>query len=539
MKVNHKNNQFIINQFNSHNKQIFPETNKKKKRRKIFLIEFNGWPVIHIIFSYLVNYFKVKKNCKIIAYECFDLLNRENPKWYKKYLWTIGSNLNFKTFKIFKSFGTDTFLKPKYTNEISFEAEKITNNFILTKPNLRDLENLKVYDIWIGDLIYDSYLKKYSSVTINLNSSNFINYFKDTIKLFLFWKNFFKENDVEAICVCHAVYLTGIPLRIAQSKKLNCFSISNCNLVNLTNSISFKKKTNGSDIHFKFYDKIFNNIPKKFQKKFLIKGKKILNDYTSGKKKYYYLKKATFKKKVKIHKLKSSSKIKVIIFSHDFIDSPHIHGNHFFSDFKQWLLFLSKIIKQTDYDWYIKLHPASSNITKKEIKNFVKNNHKLKLINKDFPNNYLKQIGIDYVLTVYGTVASEMPIHNIKVINASKNNPHFDYNFCINPKNLDEYKKTLLNLKKRKKKVNFNKLYSYHFMKYMTHKQNIFFRRPEKYFSFVNNKPLQYTNKIYDYWLKDFNSKIHNYIIQNLEEFIISKNYFYFDTDKTKLNSLK
>ena len=92
---------------------------------------------------------KVKKNCKIIAYECFDLLNRENPKWYKKYLWTIGSNLNFKTFKIFKSFGTDTFLKPKYTNEISFEAEKITNNFILTKPNLRDLENLKVYDIWI------------------------------------------------------------------------------------------------------------------------------------------------------------------------------------------------------------------------------------------------------------------------------------------------------------------------------------------------------------------------------------------------------
>ena len=71
----------------------------------------------------------------------------------------------------------------------------------------------------------------------------------------------------------------------------------------------------------------------------------------------------------------------------------------------------------------------------------LKENKNLKLIKKDFPNNKLKLLGIQFVLTVYGTVASELPIYNIKVINASKNQPHADFNFSINPKNLDDYKK--------------------------------------------------------------------------------------------------
>ena len=42
-----------LNNFNLHNKNLF--LNDKKKRTKVFLIEFNGWQAIHIIFSYLVS----------------------------------------------------------------------------------------------------------------------------------------------------------------------------------------------------------------------------------------------------------------------------------------------------------------------------------------------------------------------------------------------------------------------------------------------------------------------------------------------------
>ena len=106
----------LIDNFNSHNKQIFDH--KINKSKNIFLIEFNGWAVIHIIFSYLVNYFKKEKNCRIVAYEAHDLMNRLDPPKISKYLWKLGSYFNVRTFKIFKMFGTDEFIKPKFKNAI-------------------------------------------------------------------------------------------------------------------------------------------------------------------------------------------------------------------------------------------------------------------------------------------------------------------------------------------------------------------------------------------------------------------------------------
>ena len=519
-----------LNKFNLHNKKLFSYS--KKKRKKIFLIEFNGWQAIHIIFSYLVSYFKNEKNCKIIAYECYDLLNRVDPPWYKKYVWSIGSKFQLKTFKIFKFFGTDKFIKPTYSENINSEAKKIANSFFKNKPSLKKLENFKIKNVWVGDLIYDSYLKKYSLASIEIESINFTKFLKDSIKLYLFWYNFLKKNKVEGICACHAVYLTGIPLRIANSLNINCYSISSMNLglVNVSGAISYFNKINGTDIQFKYYKKFFQNSSNKNKSKYLIKGKKILQDFTSGKKKYFYLRKPTsINKSLKIKNI-NKSKIKVVIFTHDFIDSPHVYGNHFFTDFKEWFQFLDQIIKKTDYDWYIKEHPSSTIQTSEEIYKLKKNNLKLKSIDKNFPNNQLNKIGIKFVLTVYGSVASELPIYNINVINASRNNPHFDFNFCINPKNVHDYKKILLNLKNYKRKIKLNDLYLYHYMKYLVFKNNLFFKNPDKYFKIINERPFQYTNKIYEKWLKDFNIDTHNYIEKNLKKFIKSKKYFFLDS---------
>ncbi|MDC0436862.1 hypothetical protein OAL81_04885 [Candidatus Pelagibacter sp.] len=522
------NNKKIINNFNKHNKKIF--TKKKGKKTKIFLLEFNGWPIVHIIFSYLVNYFKNEKSCKIVAYESFNILNRVSPPWYNKYIWQLGSIIVLKTFKVFKNFGTDQFIKPKYSIKILSESSKITEKFFLTNPNLQNLENLKIKGIWIGDLIYDSYLKKNLVGTVDIKSSNFKVFFKESINFFLFWNDFFLKNKVEAICVCHSVYLTGIPLRIANHKNVSCFSLSNMNLVNLSKSISHQKKINGTDIHFRFYRNNFNKLTKKLQNKFLTKGKTFLNDLIAGRKKYFYLKNKTYSNKiVDIKKYsKNNNRIKVVIFSHDFIDSPHMHGNHFFSDFKEWFKYLDTVIKKTNYDWFIKEHPASSDITKKEIKDLIKNNKNLKLIKKNFPNDQINKIGIKFVLTVYGSVASELPALGINVINASKNNPHYGYNFCINPKNLTHYKSILLNLDKVKNKINLRDLYLYNSMKYHMQKKNYFFENNEKYFNFKNGKPLQYTFKMYDYWIKDFNLEKHKNIKENLKKFIESKKYFSF-----------
>ncbi len=517
----------IIEDFIVHNKKL--TENNIKQNDKIFLIEFNGWSAIHIIFSYLVYYYKLKKNCKIVAYECYELLNRTNVPWYKKIFWQIGILLNIKTFKIFKSFGTDKFLKPSYSYNQIKKANIATNKFFQKKISHTYLENFKIDDIWIGDLIYDSYLKKFQQGTINLSSPEFKFFFKESLKLFYFWKDFFKKNKVEAIAGCHAVYLTGIPLRIANKKNINCFAISgyNCDLVNLRGNISYNKRINGSDIQFKFYKNFFKKLSFENQKKIRQKGKDIIKKIISGKKKYLYSKESSFhKKKIEIKKSKKN-KIKVAIFAHDFIDSPHIYGNHFFPDFQKWFEFLNQMIKKTDYEWFVKEHPASSALTIKKIKYLLNENKEIKLIKKNFPNNKLKDLGINFVLTVFGTVASELPIYDIKVINASKNQPHADFNFSINPKNFIEYKNLILNLKKNNFKVDKNQLYSFHYLKEIFSKNHLFFYNQEKYFNFLNNKPLRFTPTVYKYWLDDFNLKKHIQILNNLEKFIKDENYYY------------
>ncbi len=55
--------------------------------------------------------------------------------------------------------------------------------------------------------------------------------------------------------------------------------------------------------------------------------------------------------------LKSSDKFKVIIFPHSFIDLPHVYGGSLFCDFYDWLIYILKISKNTNYEWYIKVHP--------------------------------------------------------------------------------------------------------------------------------------------------------------------------------------
>ena len=150
---------------------------------------------------------------------------------------------------------------------------------------------------------------------------------------------------------------------------------------------------------------------------------------------------------------------------------------------------------------------------------------------KNFTNNKLLKLGIDYVLTVYGSIASEIPAYGINVISASKNNPHIDYKFSINPKNLKDYKKILINLNKYNKKINLKDLYRFQFMKYFLYKNNLFFCDPEKYFIFDKKKPLQFTPKMYEHWLKEFNLNNHEKIIKNLSDFLSSKEYIYFKNE--------
>ena len=512
-----------ITKFISHNKKNFHF--KKSTSNKVFLIEFNGWYFIHIIFSYLSNYFKNKKNYKIIAYESFELMNKKKQSFFQRVFWKIGTKVGIKTFNIFKSIGVDEYIRPEYNKKILSDASK---KYYDLKRNLnnKSLEDLKINNVWIGDLIYDSFLKKFKLSTIkNFNDKKFLNFFYDSIKFFLFWENYIKNNNIQAICGCHEVYLTGIPLRIANSLNIKTLAISNLSVINISKRVDFIKKNTSEYFKIKTQKNILKKDLKKIGKsKINLAGKNILLNQLSGKSRIFYMRKNFYTKKFK-KGVKDSKKINVIIFAHNFDDAFHVHGNNIFEDYKRWFYFLEKIIKKTDYTWFIKNHPSNDKMTKIEIQNLCRKFKNIKLIKSDFPNNELINLGINYGLTLYGTVSSEMSYYGMKMINGNLNNPHCEFNFSYTPKSLDDYEKKLLNLKKFKFKINYEELYQYHYIKNKLLNQNIFFENFNKFSTYKQKKSVLYTDEVLKLWIRDFDQTKHKKIIKKLEKFIPSSRY--------------
>ena len=131
------------------------------------------------------------------------------------------------------------------------------------------------------------------------------------------------------------------------------------------------------------------------------------------------------------------------------MDSVHVNGKNFFSDFYLWISYLGKLSneKYDKYEFYIKNHPYFGNkyeryqkYTDEIVDELIKKFPNIKKIHNNTSHHQIISEGIDFVLTVYGSVAIEYAYLGIPVINASKNNPHINYNFNINPK-LNEYKK--------------------------------------------------------------------------------------------------
>ena len=107
--------------------------------------------------------------------------------------WNIAKLLNLKIFSVYKSFGVDNFIKINYFDLIKRKAEKKFIKLIKNLKSKKDVENLIIEKIWIGDLFYDSYLKKFSCPSIDINSKNFKNYLKEFLYLFFFWQEYLKK----------------------------------------------------------------------------------------------------------------------------------------------------------------------------------------------------------------------------------------------------------------------------------------------------------------------------------------------------------
>jgi hypothetical protein len=522
----------------SKNIKRYFENNLKSKKyssNSIILIEFNAFFGSHGFFSLMSYKLTEKYSSNLIAFQNYKLSGMSfKESLFDKIKWIIGKKLGINLFGIYKSFGVKNFIKPYFQKK---NKKFIENSYqdILNKIQTKiDILKISVDEIPIGDLIYDGYLKLYGKSTLQIDSDDFKNYLYDFLTIFYFWKDYLNKNDVKCVVGVHARYAYGIIHRLAVYNNIKSLIIIEGKLYNLNKDIMHETS------EYKLFKKIFSSFSESQKYRYKKIATKYLNNRFSGKLgnevKELVLNKSAYSNEFDINNkiLNNNKKIKILIATHSLGDASSFWGPGFFPDFYEWLIFLVNISKKTEYDWYIKDHPYTSDLklaksldrTIQLSKDILKQGKNFNYIDSNTTHNQIISEKIDFVLTVYGTVAMEYAYHNIPVIMATKNCPTSPYNFNIHPENISDYENKLMNLKDQKIKINKEEVLEYFFMRYIFFDYDVFF---ENFSSFFDNKENNWddvdTLNFLDFWSEKVDKKTINNMIKKFDKFLDSNDY--------------
>jgi hypothetical protein len=323
--------------------------------------------------------------------------------------------------------------------------EKLASDSFANIKSKEDLIILKHKEIVIGDLVYDTYLRYKPAPTVNIKDPFLEQILKSAFYIFENFEMKIKEVNFHYLFTSYCAYIQhGIPVRIALREKIKVISFGNydqlARVVDEHYPTHFKDYTN--------YKELFSKLSNSEKENALNISREHLKSRFDGRVDVstYYMGKSAFSTKIESKKiLKESSNKKIILFLHCFFDSPHIHRWMDYPDFYDWLDRTLEIVSNKNVDFYVKSHPNAiegNNVIVEEFKNKFK---KINFLSAEVNNNQLIAEGFDLAITVYGTLGHEYPYFGIPVLNAG-DNPHINYNFCIHPKNRQEYENYLDNL---------------------------------------------------------------------------------------------
>ena len=362
--------------------------------------------------------------------------------------------------KIYRSFNTKDHIFTVLNKDQKRRVEEILRQVTPGIKTKQDVFDLNVMGIWIGVDVYETYLKDYNKPTVYLDDPNLFKVIEKGVGLVVFWHDYFAKNKVSAAVISHDCYLYfNVVCKVAYKHKVPVY---------FPNPIYITRAKRPYTIHSYFpdYRKMFNRLPSEEQKKGIELARVQIQKRLSGEVGVdmpHNTKSAFHSNHNRKPVLRKSDNIKVLICSHCFYDNPHAYGGILFLDFYEWLNYLGKISEKTDYDWYLKMHPDPLPGTFEVIQGILSKFPKITLIPHETSYHQLVAEGLNFVLTVYGSVGEECPALGIQVINAGYN-PRIAYDFNWHPKTLEEYENCLKNLNKFRKDINLQEVYEAYFM---------------------------------------------------------------------------
>ena len=443
---------------------------KKLIKENSYQNNFYGiWPhVIHPYPYYINNITFIIQQAKNIIF--FTLLRRKWLRFYRTI--NVEEIINLEKINFLRYFS------------LRKEAKLIFQNI----KNKKDILNIKIKKVKVGDLIYDTYLRFRCVPTPNIKDKFLFKIILKTIIMIDNLTKFLRENKIESYFTTYTSYIHhGVPARFFIENNVNVYSSVKSYMNNYINKLSknhFKHAKKYSN-----FDKDFKKLKNKNSK--IIFAKKELVKKFKGKyeRQAINLKVNTFKQPVKNYKY--LDKLDGVVFLHDFFDSSHETKFTAFEDYYEWTIFTLEFILKNKLNIGVKLHPN----TKPEslyTNNIIKNRYKgIIWVNTNLSNlSIFNKKNIKFGVSVVGTVLQELCFFNKYPVFLGEN-PISSFNIAPQIKNKQEYKNALLHGKKYKLKKNAKEQICKLYYMYIVHQKNYF---PSKIAKKINIKGIDSTS---------------------------------------------
>lgn len=434
-----------IERFIEHNKKVWKNHAISDTDNEVLVLYTEYHSGANILRSYYANVLAQKNYAKIIGFPPI-----------------TAKPMPIKT-RLYRSFNVVDVILYDFTEEQEQEISFIYNQICTSIQNKQDVLNITINGYRFGLYIYSVFLRFVSPVfDLPKYKIDIFEIVLSCIKNVVYWENYFKYHTVKAIILEDAIYTQSYMREIAISHGIPVYSvrISQC-----ARCYSGYFTCSRYGINYK---NAFMELSQEEKEYGISWAKHKLDMRVHGDNSDipYMGNRGTYKNRQADKLLLCSEKIKVVICPHCFTDDPFPYGEFLFHDQYEWLEYLGKLSQETDYDWYFKIHPAAEELSLGIYEQILRRYQNIHLLPIEASAVQMRDEGMEFALTLWGTIGHEYAYLGINVINGGYG-PHSDFSFNYNPKSLDEYKELILNLPSLNRNINKEEIYQFYCMHYL------------------------------------------------------------------------
>ena len=352
--------------------------------------------------------------------------------------------------RVYESFGARLGLDASWAEQDRPELEKQADEIFHSLKSKWDLLELRLDGLKIGDLIYDSYLRWFEEPTVKLDDPRLRRLIFESVFIYRALANYLKVKHVEALITDdYSYHECGILTRVLMREKVPVYFVC-FGKQHFVYRMLMEPETGYHDFPFRWefhhYRKLFRAMPEEEQVRCREIGRQHLDRRLAGHiDKLTNMQVSPFGARTE-KVFPENGRPRIVILMHDFFDSPHYYRWMLFPDFYEWMIFLFEKASETEFDWYVKPHPATwdparGSLNRRNVavtEELLARFPKIKLMPPTVSNIQIVEEGISAMFTMYGTAGHEFARLGVPVVNAA-DNPHIAYPFNYHPTTLEEY----------------------------------------------------------------------------------------------------